>query len=88
MPSTTTISPTGEIYIDGVLSGTKWAVNSFTYSFPTDPSYYTGFAGVSPYGAGEENNGFKAFNATQQAAVTSILGMYSSVANLTFTRNH
>ncbi len=85
MPSTTTISPTGDIYIDGVLSGTKWAVNSFTYSFPTDPSYYTGIWGT-PYGAGEENSGFKAFNATQQAAVTSILGMYSAVANVTFTQ--
>ncbi len=38
------------------------------------------------YGSGEENNGFKAFNSVQQAAVTSILGEYSSVANLTFTQ--
>src|SRR4029079_336447 len=38
------------------------------------------------YGSGEQNAGFKAFNAVQQAATTSILTMYSQVANVTFTQ--
>src|SRR3712207_3933844 len=44
MPAVSTFSPTGDKYIDGVLMGEKWAVNSFTFSFPTDGSYYgTGY---------------------------------------------
>ena len=83
MPATSTVSNTNDPYIDGVLSGTKWAVNSFTFSFPTDPSFYSSPFGA--YGSGEPSNGFEAFNATQQAAVRSALAMYSSVANVTFT---
>jgi len=62
-----------------------WGVNSFTYSFPTSPSYYVGFNGGS-YGSGEQNTGFQAFNSVQQAATASILNMYSAVANVTFTQ--
>ena len=39
MPATTTIAPTGNAYIDGVLSGTKWAVTTLTFSFPSSASY-------------------------------------------------
>ena len=84
MTSVATVSPTGDAYVDGILSGTKWGVTSLTYSFPTSPSYYTGLFGS--YGSGEPSNGFQAFNAVQQAATTAILGMYSSVSNLTFTQ--
>src|SRR4029078_7959756 len=80
MPATATYSPTGDPYIDGVLSGVKWAANSLTFSFPTDPAFY----GVS-YGSGEPNNNFKVFNFAQITAVRSILQMYASVANVTFT---
>ena len=83
MPGVSAVSATGNAYIDGVLSGTKWAVTSFTYSFPTDPSLYTSVFG--PYGSGEPSNGFKAFTATQQAAVGSILTMYAAVTNVTFS---
>jgi hypothetical protein len=31
--------PTGDPYVDGVLTGVKWGVSSLTYSFPTDPSF-------------------------------------------------
>jgi serralysin len=74
------VSPIGNSYIDGVLAGTKWAGNSLTFSFPTDPSFYG-----SAYGYGENTTGFEAFTATQQAAVRSILANYSSVINFTFT---
>lgn len=80
MPATASVNPTGNAYIDGVLYGTKWAVNSLTFSFPTDPSFYgTG------YGSGENLTGFEAFTATQQAAVRLILSSYSAVINFTFT---
>lgn len=79
--SVSSVSPSGIFYIDGIESGIKWASGNLTYSFPTSSSYYG-----STYGAGEQNNGFKAFTLIQQAATTSILGMYSQVANLTFTQ--
>jgi serralysin len=80
VPAVSSYSPTGNLYVDGVLSGTKWAVNSLTFSFPSDASFYgTG------YGSGEPSNNFEAFTSVQQAAVRSVLQMYSSVANLTFS---
>ncbi len=84
MTGTTSTTATGNVYVDGIISGTQWATNSFTYSFPTSASFYTGAFGLS-YGSGEPLNGFQPFTAIQQAAVTSILGMYSQVANLSFT---
>jgi VCBS repeat-containing protein len=78
--ATANITPTGNAYIDGVLGGTKWAVNSLTYSFPTDPTFYG-----SAYGSGENTSGFVAFTPIQQAAVRSILAEYASVINFTFT---
>jgi len=80
MPSVTTYSPTGDPYIDGVLTGVKWGVNSLTFSFPSDSTFYG-----SNYGSGEPTNGFLAFTATQQTAVRTILQMDSAVANVTFT---
>jgi serralysin len=80
MPATSTVSPTGNAYTDGVLSGMKWAVGSLTFSFPTSASYYG-----SPYGSGEPTSGFQALNTTQAAAVRTILQSYSSVANITFS---
>jgi hypothetical protein len=80
MPTIATYSPTGDPYIDGILSGVKWGTTSLTFSFPTDASFYG-----SNYGWGEPSNNFKAFNPTQQAAVRTILQSYSAVANLTFT---
>ena len=75
MPATSTVSPTGNLYIDGVLSGVKWAASSLTFSFPTDPAYYG-----SPYGSGENLSGFSAFSATQQTAVRKILANVSAVS--------
>ena len=80
MPSTSSVSPSGDKYIDAILAGTKWANPSLTYSFPSSASYYG-----SGYGGGEPGSNFAAFNAAQQAAVKSIYAMYSSVANVTFT---
>jgi serralysin len=79
MPATSTISPTGNAYVDGVLSGYKWAVNSFTFSFPTSASLYG-----SGYGDGEPGSNFEALNSVQMNAVRDILAGYSAVANVTF----
>src|SRR5215217_3922179 len=80
MPAVATYSPTGNAYIDGVLGDMKWAVNSFTYSFPTSGSYYG-----SNYGSGENVTQFGALNSAQQNAVHSAFNMFASVANLRFT---
>lgn len=80
MPATSTVTPTGNAYVDGVLSGTKWAVTTLTFSFPTSASYYG-----SPYGSNEPTSNFEALNAVQKDAVRGILADYSAVANITFT---
>jgi serralysin len=79
MPAVVTYSPTDDAYINGVLGDTKWAVNSFTYSFPTSPSYYG-----SNYAGGEPASQFEALIPTQQAMTRAALRMYASVANLSF----
>jgi Ca2+-binding RTX toxin-like protein len=80
MPAVSTVTPTGNPYVDGLLGGEKWAVGSLTFSFPTSASYY----GTS-YGDGEPQNNFGVLNTTQQAAARAALKMDSSVVNLTFS---
>lgn len=80
MTAISTYGATGDPYLDGVLSGVKWAVSSLTFSFPSDPSFY----GTS-YGSGEPSTNFKAFTDVQQTAVRAVLQTYASVANVTFT---
>ncbi len=80
MPAVTSYKLTGDAYIDGVLGDTKWAVNSFTYSFPTSGSYYG-----KGYGSGENTTNFGALNSAQQAATRAALDEFASVANLSFT---
>ena len=77
MTATASVSPTGDSYLDGILSGTKWGVTSLTFSFPTDPSFYSYTT--------EAATNFKAFTTVQQEAVRDVLQNYSAVANLTFT---
>jgi len=80
VPSVTTATKSGNVYVDGVLSGVKWAVSTFTFSFPTDASLYG-----SGYGNGEPASNFESLNSVQQSAVRADLKMYASVANVTFT---
>ena len=77
MPATANYSATGNLYIDGVLSGIKWASGTLTFSFPINPTFYE-------YSR-EPGLNFKAFSAAQQTATRSILQMDASVANVTFT---
>jgi serralysin len=64
VPATATYSPTGDPYIDGVLGGTKWAVTTLTFSFPTDPAFYGS-------GYSEPTNNFKTFNSALAACQSS-----------------
>jgi serralysin len=76
LTAVSSVSPSGDPYVDGILSGTKWAVGSLTFSFPLDPSYY-GYTG-------EPGSNFTTFTTVQQVAVREVLQNYASVANLTF----
>ena len=80
MTAVASVSLTGNAYIDGLLTGTKWAGTSLTYSFPTSSSYYAGYPSNEPY------NGFAAFTAAQQQAMTKVLANYAAVSNLTFAK--
>ena len=57
MPAIGSVSKSGNVDIDGVLSGYRWASGSITYSFPTASSQYD-------YSV----PGFQAFNLEQKAA--------------------
>lgn len=84
MPAVTSVNPSGSVSQDikGLLLNQKWAVNSFTFSFPADPSFYE--AGSAP--SGETTSNFEALNATQQNYVRfHALAQFSAVANLTFS---
>ena len=82
----TVVNPLNNADVDGILWGWRWGTGintsnaplNLTYSFPTATTEYTNGGYVSI-------TGFAAFNATQQAAITSILTEISSFANLSFT---
>lgn len=79
MATTASVTPSGNLQLDGLLSGVRWAGDALTYSFPQSGSLYgTG------YGSGENTNGFEAFTSLQQAAIRDILGSFSEVTNLHF----
>lgn len=80
MPAIATYGLTGNAYIDGVLGGYKWAINSITYSFPINGSYYG-----NSYGTAENITNFGSLGAVQQTTARNALKSYASVANLTFT---
>src|SRR6187402_3161807 len=82
MPAVTTVFSSGSQDINGLLYSQKWAVSSFSFSFPSDPAFYTG--GSAP--SGETTSNFAALNSTQQSFVrTFAFQQFASVANLTFS---
>ena len=80
MTAISSVSNTGDPYVDGILTGVKWATGNLTFSFPQDPSLYG-----SSYGSAEPTTNFKGFTSVQEAAVRSILQNYSAVANVNYT---
>ena len=80
MTSVVSYGPTGNTYVDSVLTGLKWGASTLTFSFPASASYYS-----DSYASGDEpSNNFHAFTDAQQSAVRSILQSYSDVINVTF----
>ena len=88
----TSVGPSGNQYIDGLLSKTKWSGNSLTYSFPDSPTDY-----AFPYDSGEPTRaGFAQVSLAQMQAVRhfvegiaggpgSIYNPIESFTNLNFT---
>jgi len=80
MVDAVSVAQTNNQDIDGVLSGVCWSGSNLTYSFPSSASLYG-----SGYGWGEPQNNFEPLNSGQCAVARQILGMVSSVANISFT---
>lgn len=80
MAAIATYGASGDPYLDGVLSGKKWAVSGLTFSFPTKGSFYG-----KNYGSDENLKGFEALTLQQSTAIRDILKLYASVTNLNFT---
>src|SRR5262249_47672770 len=84
MPAVTSVNPSASVSQDikGLLLNQKWAVDSFTFSCPTDPSFYE--PGAAPNS--ETTSNFGALNATQQNFVRFYaLAQFSAVANVNFS---
>ncbi len=80
MVGTISVQPTGNQDIDGVLSPSRWDAANLTYSFPTDAALFGG-----AYGWGETQNNFAGLTPIQMQAARKVLGVISSLTNLTFT---
>lgn len=74
------VTPNKGKEIDALLCGYKWKADSLTFSFPDSSAEYG-----KHYGKGQPADHFQALTPVQQAAVESILDMYSSICNLNFT---
>jgi len=72
---------TGNIAIDNLLSGSKWATTTLTYGFPTAASSWTGYGGPDTQ---HPFQGFSAVNDGQIAAIKASLQAWANVTNLTF----
>jgi Ca2+-binding RTX toxin-like protein len=76
--TTTTVSATGNPYIDGLLIGTKWA-GPVTYSFPDSPTDYGG-------GSYEANDpSFHQVSLLQQQTITTVMQQVAGFTNLSIT---
>ncbi|WP_088347611.1 MULTISPECIES: M10 family metallopeptidase [Rhodomicrobium] len=80
MPAISRYGPTGNPYIDGVMSGVKWASTALTYSFPASAGAYG-----ANYGDGEPQDAFGVLNTAQKTATRDVLANIASSVNLTFT---
>jgi serralysin len=80
MPNVINFRPTGQAYVDGILSGTKWATTSLTFSFPDLGSHYGAL-----YGDGETSSGFARLSSVQQSFVRDVLDVFESVSKLNFS---
>jgi serralysin len=75
MAATSAVANSGNVDIDGLLSGVRWTSGTLTYSFTTSSSQYD-------YSV----PGFQQFNDDQKEATEAALANYAAVANLTFEK--
>ncbi|WP_457090941.1 M10 family metallopeptidase [Microvirga sp. P5_D2] len=80
MVGTVSVQSTGNQDIDGVLSTSRWNSLNLNYSFPVNAGYLG-----SAYGKGETQNNFAGLTQLQAQAARKVLGVVSSLTNLTFT---
>jgi hypothetical protein len=77
MAGSVTVTDSGDLDIDALMSGSKWDSGTLRYSFPISNNAYS-------Y-AGEPDQGFASFTPELQAAARQIFATYSQYAKLTFT---
>jgi serralysin len=80
MVGTISVQRTGNQDIDGVLSALRWNSLNLSYSFPADAAHLG-----SSYGWGETQNNFAGLTLLQAHTARKVLGVISSLTNLTFT---
>lgn len=78
MTAVTTVTYTGNDYIDGILYDNKWASTPVDVSFPGAASNYGSF-----YGFGETSS-FSAMSSAQITSIREVHGLYSLVSGITF----
>lgn len=74
----------GEDHIDGVLIGSKWTINTLTYSFPASGSFYEGSGYEGNPSQGGDPAFHQPFNPQQQEATRYTLDLVASYTNLNF----
>jgi serralysin len=84
MARTSPVSPISESKmldqeVDGLLTGTRWAEGTISYSFPTSPSDYE-----SNYTGNEPSKNFSSFGIIEQNAIKSVFDNISAVTTLKF----
>src|SRR4051794_30937276 len=79
MVGTISVQRTGNQDINGVLSPLRWNSLNLSYSFPKDAAPLG-----SSYGQGETQNNFASLTQLQAQAARKVLGVISSLTNLTF----
>ena len=79
MTATASFGVTSDPYMNGVLSGSKWATGSLTYSFTVSAGQYG-----RNYAGGENLKNFEALESQQTQAIADILKMYARISNASF----
>ncbi len=83
MANSSAVTRSGNQYIDGMISGTKWTLTDLTYYYPQSPTVYPAQGYTSAIKPNVAT--FMSMNADMQRAVVYVLSLFSDVSNLRFT---
>ena len=75
------VAGSGDMDIDGLLSGARWNTTTLTYSFPAKAAFYK-----YPASAAETHIGFHVFTSPQKWAEKDVLAGYAGVSGLHFVQ--